>query len=782
MRLLGRVEEYFGMTQLNIRRSVGGQQIVLRSGDQLPSPATIPTGDFITGYTAEAYESVFIEFTSATVTDPDLGFGEWAFDDGSGATRADDAGNADGDLTYAPALGDTYAWIMGIGWYSFDDFKLQPRSDDDILLEVDSPNIEKAAPANAQPGSIFTYTVTVKNYLGLTLNDLVVTDAVPSNVELAAILDGGQLVPGNVVSWTLPTLPDKGIETFRFVVTAPITLAAQVWNTDFAVWAANWITPTQGLPVLTVVGDYTPIYLIQGDGFESPFNGRTAKTVGIVTGFFKGNMPSSGVYDGFYIQDPAGDGDPDTSDGLFVNHGTASVAVTVGDLVTVTGVVQEFNEYGDPCPACETQIMVASSADVVIGPNVGAPAATELMPDGTPLYLEAHEGMLATVSITAPVVGPTNYGTFMVIRGDEGVDRVMRGSPQDGKAFGVRNYLRYGSGGPNLIVGSVVTTGIDGPLAFSYSNYLVALQDLGALFYASKEAPAEPPTWPAPGANQFNVATFNAYNFDSLGTHLTKVVSTLVQMNGPTFLSLQEIDVATVVTDVINSLATAGYAYDYAYSHPDVGGHGVAVLWRTDQVSNVVWSTQYQGCSPYGSSSSTYDPLWSTCQAQGEFPLFSRRPVVVTGTLDAGGVPRPVVVIGNHFKSKLGGLPSDMRRLEQAQFVGTLVDGFVAGGVQNVLVMGDLNDFEDSAPLQALYASGNLTNTWFTLPGRRVVQLHLPWHVADPRSRTCLTRAHVTPGGSLAAAHERRLSISPLLGRRHGGLEHVRSRPGGCNL
>jgi hypothetical protein len=43
-------------------------------------------------------------------------------------------------------------------------------------------------------------------------------------------------------------------------------------------------------------------------------------------------------------------------------------------------------------------------------------------------------------------------------------------------------------------------------------------------------------------------------------------------------LGLQEIDVAAVMDALLADLADAGYEYDYAYSHPDVGGHGVALL------------------------------------------------------------------------------------------------------------------------------------------------------------------------------------------------------------
>jgi len=575
--------------------------------------------------------------------------------------------------------------------------------------------ISKTAPASVNLGDLFTYIVTVQNETGLDLTNLVITDAAPANTALAYALDGGTVMAGDVVSWTTGILSDDLSLSVRFVVTATGNTGNEVWNDAYAVWAANWPTPTVGSPLLTVIGDYIPIYQIQGDGFESPYNGQMIKTVGVVVGFFEGNVPSGGAnFDGFFIQDPAGDGITTTSDAIFVNHGTASVSVNVGDPVTVTGQVQEFNEYGDPCPTCETQIAIGGASDIEKGPNVALPVATVLDPPGDPTasaaYFESLEGMRVTLPMTGAVVGPTSYGTVMVVPGDEGVSRVMRHSPQEGMPFGVRFYNRYGSGVPNLIVGSVVTN-VDGPLAYTYGNYVVTTQagDDWQVVH-SQTLPITAPTWPEAAVNQFTVATFNTYNFDEAsGTKMTKVVSTIVQMNGPTFLGLQEIAVETAITDLLNNLSAHGYDYDYAYSHPDVGGHGVALLWRTDRVSNVDWSTDYQACSTYGSESAeAYD---DRCPADDEYPLFSRRPVVLTGTVEYGGVETQVVVIANHFKSKRGGAEADQRRLEQARFVAGLVTS-----VPNVLVLGDLNDFEDSPSLEELYAIGNLTNTWCTLP------------------------------------------------------------------
>lgn len=131
--LHGLVAEYQGVTELDLT-GAGGVQIVVSSGNPLPAPEILATGAYTpTGpATAEAYESVLIEFQGAVVTNDNLGFGEWAFDDGSGEAHADDWSHY---LTYVPALGDLYGFIRGIGNYSYGEYKLVPRYDPDIDLD-----------------------------------------------------------------------------------------------------------------------------------------------------------------------------------------------------------------------------------------------------------------------------------------------------------------------------------------------------------------------------------------------------------------------------------------------------------------------------------------------------------------------------------------------------------------------------------------------------------------------------------------------------------------------
>ncbi|MBZ0111105.1 MAG: endonuclease/exonuclease/phosphatase family protein, partial [Thermoanaerobaculia bacterium] len=302
-----------------------------------------------------------------------------------------------------------------------------------------------------------------------------------------------------------------------------------------------------------------------------------------------------------------------------------------------------------------------------------------------------------------------------------------RGTASQGKQVGVRHWELFGdingNDAPDLIVGSVVQ-GVEGPLTTSFGDPLVITQD-GAPWstVSSAPLPSPAPSWPSAASDTFTAATFNVENLD-VGdtTKITKVVDIVTRMGCPTFLAMEEVDTAStlagdedeVLSTLVSSLLGQGCPYNSFNSHPDFGDHGVAILWRADQATAISVHADVQGCSTAGSSSSVaYDDF---CDAfPGEYPLFSRRPVVLTAEVDATcgtADPIEVTVIANHFKSQLGGASADQRRLEQGQLVASTVDALVLGGSDHVLVLGDLNDFEDAPPVGAMTAGGLMDNLW----------------------------------------------------------------------
>jgi hypothetical protein len=88
---------------------------------------------------------------------------------------------------------------------------------------------------------------------------------------------------------------------------------------------------------------FTPIYDVQGSGAASPLVGTEVAIEGVVVGDFQNNASlDNGDLNGFHVQDPTGDGDPATSDGVFV-YAPGGMDVSVGDAVRVRGAVSEYN-------------------------------------------------------------------------------------------------------------------------------------------------------------------------------------------------------------------------------------------------------------------------------------------------------------------------------------------------------------------------------------------------------------------------------------------------------
>lgn len=156
---------------------------------------------------------------------------------------------------------------------------------------------------------------------------------------------------------------------------------------------------TIALTTAALPGAFTPIYSIQGSGATSPLAGSTATTRGVVTRVNN---------NGYYIQDPLGDGLAETSDGIFVFTGSRPF-IAAGTLVQVTGAVVEFNTGGAGNPVTSANPLTEISfptATVYAGTGSVAPTPITL-PLASAAEWERYEGML--VRIDTPLVASQNF-------------------------------------------------------------------------------------------------------------------------------------------------------------------------------------------------------------------------------------------------------------------------------------------------------------------------------------------------------------------------------------
>ena len=143
------------------------------------------------------------------------------------------------------------------------------------------------------------------------------------------------------------------------------------------------------------------IHDIQGNGISSPLVGANVTTTGIVTGV-KSN--------GFFIQDPNPDADPNTSEGIFVFTSSAPPAgAAIGNSVQVSGTVAEFIPSQDPGSRPLTELVSPTVLELSAGNALPLPVVLTLLELTPPVlydYLERYEGMRVQVS-SMTVVAPT---------------------------------------------------------------------------------------------------------------------------------------------------------------------------------------------------------------------------------------------------------------------------------------------------------------------------------------------------------------------------------------
>lgn len=480
------------------------------------------------------------------------------------------------------------------------------------------------------------------------------------------------------------------------------------------------------------------IFEIQGPGTASPFAGqKLARPVrGCVTGV---------AAEGFYLQDPHGDGNPDTSDGIYVYRYSAwknPRRLQPGDLVEISSYkVSEF--YG------QTELNGLSSdknaAYRVLG-RCALPAPVLIEPpipmNKPPVeQYERLEGQRISISFEASVAGPTQRFESRHPAGDPEITLAPLGSP----LWGVRIPAQLVpvdvgtitlTGGLGVDLPAVNTfdhlraEGLTGILAYQFGRYVFLVENPEALQVTSG---ALTPAAVSPAApDEWTLCTFNAENlFDPIDdgdgdagawvpannrlyrTGLQRR-ATLVKerLGGCTVLALQEVEGKDAVwADLARELGPS-YRFDYKES-ADVRDITVGVIYDGDRVELM------HGHSATACSAADYrvdDTAARGPRADLEacpsatYPLYDRSPyvadvVVANAAQDRRAEFRLIVV---HLKSKRGDeAENEMRRLAQARHVAGLLAEAREDRVR-AIALGDFNDDLGTAPMAELSPFVNL--------------------------------------------------------------------------
>ena len=467
---------------------------------------------------------------------------------------------------------------------------------------------------------------------------------------------------------------------------------------------------------------FTAIYDIQGDGEESGFHGDTVVTEGIVTV----DLQQGSELSGFFIQAVSGDGDPATSDGLFVYHRdywNPSFDPSVGDLVRVQGTIDEH--YG------QTQMEFLDAAAI---------CDTGLEPEATTVFArefnanpESYEGMYVRFPRPMAVTDTYNLHVFgEVWLGEKGVveqptNEYSPGSKADALAEDnmARSVLlddsstwRYPDPVPytrrkgTLRLGDT-THDLVGAINYAYDYYRIQPQDPASVNFVPKnKRPAEPKSY---GGNLV-VASINTLNYwttlggrgadyqDQLDVQTEKLVAEILG-TGADIVGLQEIENHpdnTPILTLVEELNAAQGAEVWSWVGPhDANSYPILneIIYRHDRVDTV------------GDPVTVADPVFDNIPPGRSEPI-GRRPVAQTFAFKG----ETFTVISNHFKSKgcsgASGLDEaqgdgqscfNATRVGQAERVLEMVDDLIEDtGDPDVIVLGDLNAYLEEDPILTL--------------------------------------------------------------------------------
>jgi predicted extracellular nuclease len=277
---------------------------------------------------------------------------------------------------------------------SVDDFSLTPNGG---VPPTPSLSINDVNIAEGNSGTTtFSFTVGLSSPAGaggVTFDIATVDDSATSPDDFTSKSLTGQIIPASSSTYTFDVLVNGDTTT-----EADETFFVNVSNVTGADVADD-----QGLgTILNDDIDYcaqtiTPIYNIQGSGTLPAITGAVI-TRGVVVGDYEGPSPAQR---GFFIQDPDGDGNSATSDGIFVFNGNNN-SVSLGDVVYVTGTAGDFQD--------QTQISSVTNITVC---GTGTVTPTDVtLPFASPTFAEQYEGMLVRLPQTLYVTEHFQLGRF----------------------------------------------------------------------------------------------------------------------------------------------------------------------------------------------------------------------------------------------------------------------------------------------------------------------------------------------------------------------------------
>ena len=218
------------------------------------------------------------------------------------------------------------------------------------------------------------------------------TSAILRASDVDSIVDSALIVAGAQSGISLRGFSPAAMAGGTASVTLEIDASVAAGAYPLTVRFANNDGQNASCNITVRVAGQLSIPQIQGPNPQTSYNNTVQTTQGVVT---------AKVGSGYFLQDLNGDGDPTTSDGIFVFSSNEGVAV--GDLVRITGTVVEYTPSGAPRSYTEFKDITASTR--LSGGHSIAPTNIAL-----PADLARVEGMLVRFITPLTVNGNAYVG------------------------------------------------------------------------------------------------------------------------------------------------------------------------------------------------------------------------------------------------------------------------------------------------------------------------------------------------------------------------------------
>ncbi|WP_422936880.1 endonuclease/exonuclease/phosphatase family protein [Staphylococcus equorum] len=517
------------------------------------------------------------------------------------------------------------------------------------------------------------------------------------------------------------------------------------------------------------------IHDIQGENHQSPYDGKKVNNIkGIVTYQYELN---GGKYLHIETPDDKQDNNPNTSEGLIIYTGNQNYDAQKGDLVNVTGTVDEYyiDGYGDKQ---ETDLPVTQiNARDDKGGNVSIEESNQKLPEPYEIekvpskisandnfqtfdreqyaidYWESLEGMRVEVDDVRSV-GPQEHGDLFTVLDDQPAETDNGGvrlteNDQHGERIPFKMYDNHKARDFDVATGDKFKGPIIGHVNYGFQNYKLNV-DLDDMKQAHVEGDTEPqPTSIEPSNQKLNVASYNLENFSNNSSSTTedkadKIANGITEhMKNPDIIGVTEVqdndgpkeggpEANKSYERLIKDIEEAGGPkYKYLNIDPSMNEDGgqpdanirVGFLYNPKRVQfdKSIESGDADTAVSYKDGDLTLNPG----RIDPNNPAFddSRKPLAAQFKFHG----EQVIVLANHWNSKNGDTPlfgsqqppvleSENQHVEIAKSVGRFVEQVQKDNPNaNIVSVGDYNDFQWSKPLKT-FESFNMSNMIYDLP------------------------------------------------------------------